>query len=185
VPTAECDIALLPAYLKAKLPDYMLPVAWIPLPGLPRNANGKVERRALPAPGDDRRELALPYVAPRTPIEELLAGMFEELLGVERVGIHDSFFELGGHSLQGIRLMSRVGQAFSVELQIQALFDSPTVEGLALAVAERLVETADPSLVAEVLAELGQEAVASPLASCAGGVSAASPALPGISATGR
>ncbi|HEX8904580.1 MAG TPA: condensation domain-containing protein, partial [Longimicrobiaceae bacterium] len=118
-------------HIRRSLPEYMLPAAFVRLEQLPLSPNGKVDRKALPAPefaGDER------YVAPRTPAEELLAGIWAEVLRVERVGVHDSFFELGGHSLLATRVVSRVREVFAVELPLRALFEGPTVAELALAV---------------------------------------------------
>ncbi len=126
---ASPDAAALRAWLAERLPDYMVPGALVALDALPLNANGKVDRRALPAPG------AAPsgesWVAPRTPTEEVVAGIWGGVLGVERVGARDGFFELGGHSLLATRVISRVREAFSVEVPLQELFEAPTVEGFA------------------------------------------------------
>jgi amino acid adenylation domain-containing protein/non-ribosomal peptide synthase protein (TIGR01720 family) len=117
------------AFLKEKLPDYMIPSAFLTLEALPLTPSGKVNRRALPVP--DQTQPAANYVAPRAPNEELLANLWAQLLHVERVSRHDNFFELGGHSLLATQLMSRVRNTFQVELPVRALFESPTVAGLA------------------------------------------------------
>ncbi len=119
---------LLKEYLRAKLPEYMVPVAFVVLDQLPLMPNGKVNRKALPAP--ERTELAQSYLAPRTAVEELLVGVFAEVLKVEKLGVHDNFFELGGHSLLATQLMSRVREVFKVEMPLKDLFEAPTVAGL-------------------------------------------------------
>ena len=115
-------------FLAERLPGYMVPAALVPLAALPLTANGKVDRQALPAPG---WTAAVDFVAPRTPLEDLLAGIWAELLGVSRVGVDDNFFALGGHSLLATRLAARVRAALGVELPLARLFAAPTVAGLA------------------------------------------------------
>jgi len=118
-----------------KLPEYMVPAAFVILDSLPLTENGKVDRRALPAPDQLRPELEGNFVAPRTPAEELIAGIWAEVLRLERVGIHDDFFDLGGHSLNATQVVSRVREAFKVEMPLRALFESPTVEALSRTIA--------------------------------------------------
>ncbi|HEX7240513.1 MAG TPA: amino acid adenylation domain-containing protein, partial [Longimicrobiaceae bacterium] len=125
---AELSAAELRARLGERLPEHMVPGAFVVLERLPLNANGKVDRRALPAP---EQGAGAEYVAPRTPVEEVLAGIWEEVLRLERVGAEESFFELGGHSLLATQVISRVRTAFGVEVPLKALFEAPTVAGLA------------------------------------------------------
>ncbi|MFN6485611.1 amino acid adenylation domain-containing protein [Nostoc sp. DedQUE02] len=116
-------------FLKEKLPEYMVPSAIVILEALPLSANRKLDRRALPAP-DLHSQLSDRYVAPRNPIEEILAVIWAQVLKVERVGIHDNFFELGGHSLLATQLVSRVRSNLKVELPLRSLFAAPTIAEL-------------------------------------------------------
>jgi acyl carrier protein len=101
------------------------------LDALPLTPNAKVDRKALPAPDWGHIESDAAHVAPRTPFEEVLAGIWSQVLGVERVGVHDNFFEVGGHSLLATRFVSRVREVFQVELPLRRLFETPTVAGIA------------------------------------------------------
>ena len=117
----------LQAYLAEKLPEYMIPSAFVVLESLPVTANGKVDRLALPAPQPIKLEWAGGYVAPQTSVEEVLVKIWAEVLGIKRVGIRDNFFELGGHSLLATQLVSRVRDAFAVELPLRCVFEAPTI----------------------------------------------------------
>src|SRR5262249_12961579 len=119
-------------FLKGKLPDYMVPAGFIALPALPRTANGKVDRPALPAPDLSRPELEKEYVAPRNAVEESLAGIWAGVLKVGRVGVHDNFFELGGDSILSIQIIARANQA-GLRLSAKDLFQHQTVAELAAA----------------------------------------------------
>ncbi|HEU0077931.1 MAG TPA: AMP-binding protein, partial [Longimicrobiaceae bacterium] len=130
------DAAELREHLRGRLPEYMVPSAVVVLDALPLTPTGKVDRRALPAPEGSGEE----FVAPRTPAEAALAGIWAEVLGAERVGVHDDFFALGGHSLLATRVATRVQEAFGVDIPLRAIFEAPTVAGLA----ER-VEAAAPA----------------------------------------
>jgi amino acid adenylation domain-containing protein len=128
------EAAALREHLRRELPEYMVPAAFVPLERLPVNPNGKLDRKALPtpdfAPAGDR------FVAPRTPAEEVVAGIWAEVLRLERVGVEESFFDLGGHSLLATQLVSRIRELFGVELPVRALFEGPTVAELAARVEE-------------------------------------------------
>src|SRR6185503_18826295 len=112
-------------------PEYMVPFAFVQLERLPLTPNGKVDRRALPAPDALSLVAGAGFVAPRTPVEEIVADIWSQLLGVERIGVADNFFELGGHSLLATQVISRVRDAFGQEVALRSLFEQPTVAGLA------------------------------------------------------
>ncbi|HVH12440.1 MAG TPA: amino acid adenylation domain-containing protein, partial [Longimicrobium sp.] len=145
--------AELRARLRERLPDYMVPSAFVTLDALPRTGSGKVDRGALPAP--DAPTPAGSFVAPRTPVEELLAGIFAEMLEAERVGVHDDFFDAGGHSLLAMRDVTRVQAAFGVEVSVRALFETPTVAGLAARV-DALRRAGTPADALPLRAALGE-----------------------------
>ncbi len=128
------------AFLRDRLPDYMLPTGFVTMDRLPLNPSGKVDRRALPDFSPERPELAVGYIAPREGREALLATLWSEILGVERVGIHDNFFDLGGHSLLLMRLQGRLAAETGLDLPVLELFEHPTVAALA----RRLRELAGP-----------------------------------------
>jgi acyl carrier protein len=131
VPASEAamDAAELRAWAAGRLPEYMVPSAWVALDALPLTATGKIDRRALPAPG--RTADAAAHVPPRTPTEELLAAIWAEVLGAGQVGAADDFFALGGHSLLATRVVARIRDALGVEPPVRALFEAPTVAALA------------------------------------------------------
>jgi amino acid adenylation domain-containing protein len=117
--------------LADKLPDYMIPSAFVFLDAVPLTPTGKIDRGALPEPGKLRPSLDTPYVAPQTPVEKNLARLWAEVLSLEKVGIHDNFWDLGGHSLTAARVVSRIIRAFQIEMPMDALFASPTVADMA------------------------------------------------------
>jgi acyl carrier protein len=124
---------LLRQFMKEKLPGYMVPSTYVGLDSLPLTPNGKVDRRILPVVDTLSLDTKEDYVAPRTTVEEELAGIWAKVLGKQQVGIgiHDNFFELGGHSLLATQLTSRIRDAFQVELPVRQLFEAPTVATLA------------------------------------------------------
>ena len=145
----------LQAYLAEKLPEYMVPSAFVVLESLPVTANGKVDRLALPAPQPIKLEWAGGYVAPHTSIEEVLVKIWAEVLGIKRVGIRDNFFELGGHSLLATQLVSRVRDAFAVELPLRRVFEAPTIAELSKIV-ENLKES-DSNIKAPALVAISRD----------------------------
>src|SRR5262249_39561959 len=126
------------------------------LDSLPLTPNGKVDRQALPAPTSARPELEDTFVAPGTPAEEVLAGIWAELLGVEQVGIHDNFFDLGGHSLLATQVVSRVREFFHVEIALRQVFETPTVVGLAQSI-DLALEKMTSGLVAPPIEPVSRE----------------------------
>ncbi|MEG4012456.1 MULTISPECIES: amino acid adenylation domain-containing protein [unclassified Microcoleus] len=118
-------------FLQEKLPEYMIPNAFVFLEALPLTPSGKVNRRILPAPEGNREELETAFIAPRTPVEEKLAEIWKKILGIDRVGVYDRFFDLGGHSLKVTQLMFKVKDAFQVEVSLRQFFEVPTIAGIA------------------------------------------------------
>jgi amino acid adenylation domain-containing protein len=125
------DIAELRHNLKQQLPEYMVPAIFVLMDALPLSPNGKVDRRALPDPTPWRSALTGHAATARTPIEDILVNIWNNLLGISNVGIYDNFFELGGHSLMVVQVMARVRESFAVDLPMQVLFREPTISGLA------------------------------------------------------
>ena len=118
-------------YLHAKLPDYMVPSAFVVLDALPLTPNGKVDRRALRVPDDEASESAARFVAPRTELERMIATVWQEVLGLKQVGIHDNFFDVGGHSLLLVRMHARLTTELGNDLSLTDLFQHTTVSALA------------------------------------------------------
>jgi amino acid adenylation domain-containing protein len=141
-------------FLKAKLPEYMVPSAYVFLESLPLTSNGKLDLKALPAPDPIRPDVGERFVAPRTPVEETLASIWAKVLGFERVGVHDNFFDLGGHSLLGAQAMSRAREALQVDLPLRILFEAPTVAELALRVECSILQTGELEQLERSLAEV-------------------------------
>jgi amino acid adenylation domain-containing protein len=125
------SITELRTFLGSQLPDYMVPSTFVQLAALPLTANGKVNRRALPDPGEIRPDLSTEYESPQTPTEKLLEKIWREVLQLEKVGVEDNFFELGGHSLLAIQVIARINQQFKIMLPLRTFFDGPTIKKLA------------------------------------------------------
>ncbi|MBN4003641.1 non-ribosomal peptide synthetase [Nostoc sp. LPT] len=132
IPQKEQTLAIseVRCFLESKLPNYMVPSAFVTLEALPLTPNGKVDRKALPIP-DLTQVSSSQMLAPSTPIENLLTGVWAEILGIDKVGINNNFFELGGHSLIATRVISQIRQVFQIELPLRYLFEKPTIAGLA------------------------------------------------------
>jgi amino acid adenylation domain-containing protein len=141
----EMTAAELRAHARTRLPEYMVPAAVVVMERLPLTANGKIDRRALPAPEASRAAVQAEYAAPRGPVEEAIAGVWSEVLGVPRVGIEDNFFDLGGHSLLAAQVVSRLSERLGLDLPLRVLFETPTVPGVAQA-ALGAMERGRPSL---------------------------------------
>ena len=133
---ASPSISELRNFLLKKLPEYMVPSSFTFLDALPLTPNGKVDRAALPAPEGVRPDLDKEFVVPRTSSEEVVAGIWKEILKLDEVSIHDNFFELGGHSLMATRVISRIRDSFNVELSLRSFFEEPTIAELVQMIAE-------------------------------------------------
>jgi acyl carrier protein len=143
-------------FLKSKLPDYMIPAAFVFLENLPLTPNGKINRRALPVPDTSQRNLEVDFVLPSTDTEQELADIWTEVLKLKQVGINDNFFELGGHSLLATQAISRLIEVFSLDFSLRYLFENPTIAELAQKVIEQQIEQVENDDLARILAEVDQ-----------------------------
>jgi acyl carrier protein len=141
------------AYVRAKLPEYMVPTHFVQVEAFPLTPNGKVDRGALPAL-DGSRSVGNAYEAPRTPLEMTIAEVWQEILRLEQVGIHDNFFELGGHSLLATKLIARLAASFQMELPIILFFQEPTISNLAEKISQSRVDHTDVNEMDRLLTEL-------------------------------
>ena len=132
----------------------MVPSTFVVLDSLPLTANGKIDRRALPALDQVRAESAEAYAAPRTPVEQRLVEIWSEVLGADQVGIHDNFFDLGGHSLLATQTVSRIRDAFQVDIPLSTVFEKPTVKELALAIMHHSCERISEEELSGILNDL-------------------------------
>jgi amino acid adenylation domain-containing protein len=153
-PGQEPAVRELRDFLREKLPEYMVPSAFVTLETLPLSPNGKVNRFALPRPEEANTGTTGDYVPPEGPVEAQLADIWAGALGVEKVGRADNFFERGGHSLMAAQIIARVRDAFQVDLPMRLLFEVPTLADMAQAIAASLVQEADPAEMDSLLAEL-------------------------------
>jgi len=138
------DAFSLKANLRAWLPEYMIPTDFVIIPALPLTPNGKLDRKALPPPADSQQDTAAPYIPPRTEVETILCGIWEEVLGVRQIGVDTGFFDIGGHSLLATQIASRAADAFQVHIAVRQLFESPTVAQLAAAIEKLRASSVNP-----------------------------------------
>ncbi len=143
-------------FLQERLPSYMVPATFMTLEALPLMPNGKVDRQALPAPDQTRPDVGQSFVAPRTPVEKVLADIWKTVLGIEEVGIHDNFFELGGHSLLATQVVSHARHNLGIELPLWTIFQAPTVSELAETMLEDPSERSKVEKTAELLIQIAQ-----------------------------
>ncbi len=141
-------------YLKEKLPDYMIPSGLVQLAALPLNPNGKIDRHALPSPTNLRPDLDSAYVEPSSALEQQLAGIWQEVLELESVGIHDNFYDLGGDSLAATRIVSQIVQQLRLELPLRSLFQAPSVAEMAAVITAHRGETLGGENLERLLVEL-------------------------------
>ncbi|MEH2195005.1 MAG: amino acid adenylation domain-containing protein [Nostoc sp.] len=141
-------------FLKKKLPDYMIPAAFVFVEALPLTPNAKINRRALPVPDTSQRSVEVDFVAPSTPTEQELATIWAEILRLKQIGIYDNFFELGGHSLLATQVISRLREAFSLDFPLRYLFENPTIAELSQKVIVQQIEQAENDALADILAEV-------------------------------
>lgn len=162
-PGADPTPRRLRRFLEGRLPHYMVPSEYVRLDAFPMTLSGKIDRRALPAPDAQAVMRASHSPAPRNPVEEMLAGIWCQVLGLESIGIHDNFFELGGHSLLATRVVARLQAAFSVRLPLRTLFDKPTVDELSAAIEE--LRRSDPGPSHSVIVPVSRRAISREAAS--------------------
>ncbi len=143
-------------FLTEKLPNYLIPNAFVFLEAFPLTPNGKINRRGLPAPDPSQRNLGVEFVAPRTATEQELATIWTEVLRLKQVGVYDNFFELGGHSLLATQVISRLKEAFEIEFPFRYLFENPTLAKLAEKVITQQVEQSENDALAKILGEVDE-----------------------------
>ncbi|MUG92160.1 amino acid adenylation domain-containing protein [Scytonema sp. UIC 10036] len=143
-------------FLRKTLPEYMIPSVFTMLEALPLAPNGKLDRRLLSVLNLTRPDLEEAFVAPRNPVEETLAEIWAEVLGLEKVGIHDNFFDLGGHSLMVTQIISRIRKAFDVEISLRSLFETPTIADLVVIIVQNQAAQMNSDDIDRILTELEQ-----------------------------
>ena len=164
-PLAVADVK---TFLRTKLPEYMIPSHLVMLDAMPLTPNGKIDRKALPAPEAQRPDLGESYEAPRTPLEETIVSTWNDVLGLEKIGVHDNFFDLGGHSLQATRVIARLRTPLQLDVPLRLFFENPTVAELAIAITELQASSENDDDIMKMIEELeglSEEEVASLLKS--------------------
>lgn len=148
-------VADVKTFLRTRLPEYMIPLHFVKMDAMPQTPNGKVDRKALPAPDGPRPELGTVFEPPRTPIEQTIASVWADVLDLDKVGIHDNFFDLGGHSLQATRVMARLREPLQFDVPLRLFFEKPTIAELALAITELQVAQESDDDILQMIEELG------------------------------
>jgi hypothetical protein len=152
--TAPAVTLQIRAFVESRLPSYLMPSAFVVLDSLPLSPNGKLDRRALPVPGDVLDVARDNFEAPRSATEHIVVGVFCEVLGLDRVGVHDSFFRLGGHSLLATQVVSRLLEYLQVAVEVRTVFEQPTPAGLAAAILDDAATRPRVERIAEMLLNL-------------------------------
>jgi hypothetical protein len=154
VANQRLDTVALRATLARNLIEETIPNFFVHLNEFPLTANGKIDRRKLPTVEEVRQDIRPTFVAPRTPTEKFIAGIWTKMLGGPQVGIHDNFFELGGHSLLAYQVISRLGEAYHVQIPMRTIFDTPTIAGLALSVTKMQMAEEDIHDLTQMIEEI-------------------------------
>ena len=154
-PGQTADSLTLGNFLKNRLPEYMVPSLVMLLDEMPLTPSGKVNRRGLPEPDESARTVVQEFVEPRTAVETIVAKVWQDILGVAKVGVNDNFFDLGGHSLLATQVISRLKSSFKINLPLRTLFESPTVAELSLAIVALEAQPGQAEKIAGVLQKLG------------------------------
>jgi len=140
-------------FLKQKLPEHMVPAVYVPLDKMPLTPNGKVDRKALAGRDLERSQSQSEFVAPSTAGQKVVAGIWSQVLGIERIGVNDNFFELGGHSLLATQIVIRLRENFQIDLPVGVLFEAPTIDSLLIRMAK---VWDDPAIVEDIAATIIQ-----------------------------
>jgi acyl carrier protein len=150
----ELDLRELQAYLRQRLPEYMIPAALLPLQQMPMTAAGKIDRQSLATAGSAAPLSNREFVRPRTPIEQVVASVFSQTLNVDQIGVQDNFFELGGHSLLAMQVVSRLREMLRVEVPLRWLFEYPTVAHLSTQILARESTTGQTEKIARIILQV-------------------------------